>query len=252
VKLAHRDPKQEICVYTDASEAHWAAVVTQSSKEDVMKPIEEQNHSPLAFVSAAFKDTESRWTMFEKEGYPIYQVFKKMDYLFITEENVRLYTDHRNLLFVFSPLSFEPSLGRHAVSKVLRWALYLSRFSYVIEHVAGEKNIFADMISRWYKGYRGKLSAVKRLTHVLLEKDIVDSPMNESFVWPSTEMVVHAQKEFLAEKPNNCNLTADNTGTLKIGSRTWIPNAASDIKWKLLVVAHCGTAGHRGILATFS
>ena len=65
-----------------------------------------------------------------------------------------MFTDHRNLLFVYALLAFEPALGRHVVSKVQRWALFLSRFDYVIEHIPGYCNVFADMLTQWAKGYR--------------------------------------------------------------------------------------------------
>lgn len=77
-----------------------------------------------------------------------------MDYLLLDDKPVKLFTDHRNLLFVFSPLAFLPSLARHIFSKVQRWATYLLRFDNEIEHINAEDNIFADILSRWMKGYR--------------------------------------------------------------------------------------------------
>jgi len=77
-----------------------------------------------------------------------------MDYILMGSKPLHIFTDHRNLLFVFAPLALEPSLGLHIVSKVQRWALFLSRFSYVIEHVDGASNVFADILTRWTKGYR--------------------------------------------------------------------------------------------------
>lgn len=68
VKLNHPDPEKETCVYTDASDTHWAAVVTQRNKEDLSKPIENQWHEPLAFLSSAFKNSEIHWSTFEKEA----------------------------------------------------------------------------------------------------------------------------------------------------------------------------------------
>lgn len=31
----------------------------------------------------------------------------------------------------------------------MRWALKLSAFKYVVEHIPGEKNVWADMVTRW-------------------------------------------------------------------------------------------------------
>lgn len=39
-----------------------------------------------------------------KEAYAIVQVFNKMDYLFMIEEETHVHTDHRSVLFVFNPL----------------------------------------------------------------------------------------------------------------------------------------------------
>ena len=45
-------------------------------------------------------------------------------------------------------------MGRHIVSKVQRWAFYVSRFEYSIEHIKEEDNVFSDILTRWNRGYR--------------------------------------------------------------------------------------------------
>lgn len=252
VKLAHPDPSLETCIYTDASETHWAAVVTQCDKEQLEKPTEDQRHKPLAFLSSAFKDSELHWSTFEKEGYAIYQVFSKLDYLMFGEKPSHLYTDHRNLLFVYNPLSVQPEIGRHVVNKVQRWALYLSRFHYNIEHVAGEKNVMADIMTRWFSGYRGK-SARARISQIralLTDEDIVSSPFSEGFIWPTSEMIFESQKKHSKNRP--VGLVEKEDGTLKIKDKIWIPKEDIDLQTKLLVISHCGTGGHRASASTHS
>ena len=165
VTLAHRDTEKALRIYIDASDAHWSGVVTQTIRGDLRKQFKKQKHEPLAFLGAAFKGAEEFWTTLEKEAYPIYMVFKKLDYMLLAEENTHLYTDHRNLLFVFNPLALDPALRRHIVNKVQRWGLYLSKFSYIIEHIPGDKNVVADIMTRWCCGYCGKRLAVKRIAH---------------------------------------------------------------------------------------
>ena len=147
MELSYRDPKKEICVFTDASERFWAAIVTQCERRELEKGALEQKCS-----GAAFKTAQPNWTMFEKEGFAIFQAFDKLDYLLMSERPAHVFTDHRNFLFVFAPLALEPAQGRHLVSKVQWWALFLSRNSYVIEHIAGDENVFADILTRWMKG----------------------------------------------------------------------------------------------------
>ncbi len=60
-----------------------------------------------------------------------------MEYLLMVEDHIQIYTDCRSFLFVFNPHSIDPSLGRDVVTKVQRWALYLSISQHSITHVAG-------------------------------------------------------------------------------------------------------------------
>lgn len=87
--------------------------------------------------------------MFEKEAFDISQTFKKLYHLLLGHARTNLFTDHRNLLLVSAALALEPALGRHIVSKVQRWALYLSKSSYVIGNICAEENLFAYILTRW-------------------------------------------------------------------------------------------------------
>ncbi len=82
------------------------------------------------------------------------QAFRKLDYMLSCDPITRVFTDHRNLLSDFNPVSMEPSLGRHKVLKVVRWALFLSAFMYSIEYVHGDVNTWSDIMTRWMRGYR--------------------------------------------------------------------------------------------------
>lgn len=249
VKLAHREEDKSICIYTDASDAYWAGVVTQCHAAELDKKTEDQKHEPLAFLGAAFKGSEEWWTTFEKEAYAIYQVFKKLDYMMMTEKEIHLYTDHRNLLFVFNPLALDASLGRHVVNKVQRWGLYLSKYSYIIEHVEGEKNVMADIMTRWCRGYRGKRLTVKRVTHLLLQQDVVESPLDKGFHWPDAADI---SKEQHGHEEEASDLVKKSDAVWMIDGKTWIPDACPELQLKLLVISHCGRSGHRGREATLS
>ena len=101
-------------------------MVTQISEEQLQFPLEEQQHEPLEFIGKAFSDTEQSWTTYEKEGFAILKRFVKFDYVLFANQKVHVFTDHKNLLFLYSPLCLEPNVGSYAVSKVQRWALYMS------------------------------------------------------------------------------------------------------------------------------
>lgn len=249
VTLGHRDVSKALCVFTDASGAHWAAVVTQCDASCLGKEIEDQMHQPLAFLGSLFNDTQQHWSTFEREAYAIFQSFEKMDYMFACEEDIHIFTDHRNLLFVFNTLALKPMLGRHIVNKVQRWALFLSRFMYSIEHIAGERNVAADMMTRWYAGYRGKKKLERRITSLLMAQDLVQSPADEDFAWPSIDTVRQCQ-EARNTRPEGLNHSED--GLWKKPDNIWILFEAMDLQMKLLVVAHCGASGRRETDSTIS
>ena len=57
-----------------------------------------------------------------------------------------IYTDHRNLIFIFGPLKSHPNMPAYLVSEIERWELILSQFEYVVIHVPGEFNYFPDLM----------------------------------------------------------------------------------------------------------
>lgn len=81
--------------------------------------------------------------------------------------HVHVFTYHRNLLFVFAPLALEPALGRHIASKAQQEALYLSKFNYAIEHIRGDENVRADILTWRTRGCRSEKAL---LCSILLEE----------------------------------------------------------------------------------
>lgn len=152
------------------------------------------------------------------------QTFERVDYLLQGQRLTHVFTDHRNLLFVFALLAIEPALGRHVVSKVQRWALYLSRFSYVIEHIGGSANVFADILTRWARGYRNeqKLLRVSRIIVTDAEKMMLST---ENLQWPDMQAIRNAQQEERTHVPSGVSF--DKRDTLwKRKGLIWIPEAA--------------------------
>ncbi|POM57665.1 Hypothetical protein PHPALM_37794 [Phytophthora palmivora] len=169
VPLAHPSPTAEVCLYTDASQDSWGAVATQLEPGEVQLPLEQQHHRPLAFLSGRFVGASSRWPTIEKEAYA------------------------RNLVYIFAPYGSDTAMARCQADKLRRWALSLLSFTYVIEHVPGETNVWGDLLSRWGAtkmptaaptGARmSRLAAVGRVSPL----EAVD------FVWPNEDEIRAAQ-----------------------------------------------------------
>lgn len=249
VKLSYLDPSKEVCIYTDASDRYWSAVVTQIEDKDLQLPLDKQRHEPLAFLGSEFKGAELGWTTFEKEAFAIFQTFEKLDYLLMSSKPAHVYTDHRNLLFVFAPLALEPALGRHIVSKVQRWALYLSRFPYVIEHVSGEANVFADILTRWTRGYKRPNRTLQSLCSIVNLNDQIVPPA-DNIEWPSMDIIRQSQASCNA-RPKGAIFNETNR-LHEVKGCMWIPESDLELQLKIIVTCHCGVIGHRGTDATSS
>lgn len=50
---------------------------------------------------------------------------------------------------LYYPYGYNPGIPRHTSSKLICWDLKLSSFRYVLEHLSGERNVWADMLTRW-------------------------------------------------------------------------------------------------------
>lgn len=148
---AHRNQSKTLFVHTDASALFWAAVVTQCDEMELTKSTTTQCHYPLAFLSGVFLTTQEHWTIFEKEAFAIVQTFRKLSHLFAFDDSTTVFTNHRNLTFTFHPSALDASLCRHKIMKVIRWAMFLSNFTYSIRHISGEYITMVDIRTRWLR-----------------------------------------------------------------------------------------------------
>jgi RNase H-like domain found in reverse transcriptase len=135
-------------VFTDASLDFWGSAITQIDVGELDLPFGEQNHSPLAFLSESFKNAASRWPIVEKEAFAIVETVCRMEYLLMRPGGFHLFTDHRNLQYIFNPYGHNPGVQRHAVAKLERCSIKLMSFDNVVERIPGEDNVWGDLLSR--------------------------------------------------------------------------------------------------------
>ena len=254
VTLAHPNPEYAFCVFTDASLDFWSAVITQIPHDDLNLPFEDQNHEPLAFISGAFKNAASRWAIVEKEAFPIVEVCSKYAWLLLQPHGFHLFTDHRNLIYIFDPLGSRPTLPKHIADRLSRWALHLLGFRYTIHHITGEDNVWSDLLSRWGAPVPKKPSL--KLIYALPQG--LSPLQHEDFIWPTSIEILTIQTSYKqsfpleGEAPNlEQKLEWNNEKQLWMyEEKIWIPNSAKELKIRLMVIAHSGTSGHRGIQIT--
>ena len=98
VTLAHVDPGKLLCLFTDASDAHWASVLTHIPPCDLTKPFDQQLHEPLAFLAGSFRSSQARWSTPEKEAYAIVASVDRLDSYYYARKVSCYLPTTRNLL----------------------------------------------------------------------------------------------------------------------------------------------------------
>ncbi|UYV67701.1 K02A2.6-like [Cordylochernes scorpioides] len=132
--LALFDPSRTTIVSADASSFGIGGVLRQEQPDGSLKPI--------AYVSRTLSETEKRYSQIEKEGLAIVWTCDRLkDY--VTGIKIHIETDHKPLIAIFTSKSLEDMTPR-----LQRLKMRMMRYSYQISHIAGKKQIVADMLSR--------------------------------------------------------------------------------------------------------
>lgn len=158
-------------------------------------------------------------------------------------QGFRLYCDHRNLIHVFAP---DRTIKKHVRGKLLCWSLKLCEYRYIIQHIEGPKNVWADMISRWGGSHISteRLTTRQRPTAPSSTTTAILRPLDvERFVWPSIIELTAIQQSATTSPPSTVRT---GNGLLSIDGKIWVPAEANDFIQRLCVISHCGIQGHRG------
>lgn len=248
--LAHPSDHATTCLFTDASQTGWAVVVTQVDDFDPKVPIVEQQHRLLQCLSGTFTGSQLNWSVTEKEAFPLIMAVDKLDYILLRPQAFRIYCDHRNLIHIFAP---NENMKKHVRGKLLRWSMKLMNHHYIIAHIPGSLNVWADMISRW-AGPTCRSTVLKRIhsaevTSVTTSDSAVDSCLrpldNPDFCWPSLEELRSIQ----VQHPRPQQAVQNEQDLLLVDGRMWVPHQADEFIQRLFIIAHCGAQGHRGLHA---
>ena len=157
-----------------------------------------------------------------------------------------LFTDHKNILYMLSPARFDANVARHIVHKIQRWALRLAEFNFTIEHIPGEHNVWADMLTRWAAQGNQTFPArrVSAFRVPLITEDLPELPSLEVIAKSQDESPPAEFSDFTRKNIRDINLWQNTQGKL------YIPEKDQDVQLRICVAAHCGLGGHRGLSST--
>jgi transposase InsO family protein len=134
--LTHFDMKKPIHVHCDASPYGVGAVLSHI--------MEDGKERPVSFCSRTLTAAERNYAHIEKEGLALVFAVKKF-HQYLCGIRFVLKTDHKPLLGLFAE---NKGLPTRAAARILRWALQLSAYNYVLEYRPGDHNANADALSR--------------------------------------------------------------------------------------------------------
>lgn len=134
--LAYYDPSKPLIVTCDASPYGVGGVLSQLGADG-------RCERPIAYASRTLTDAEKNYSQIHREALGIiFSVNKFHQYLYGRRFTLR--TDHKPLVSIFGPNTGIPTM---VASRMQRWAVILSAYSYDIEYVRTDRN-GADGFSR--------------------------------------------------------------------------------------------------------
>ncbi|OWZ10056.1 hypothetical protein PHMEG_00017147 [Phytophthora megakarya] len=210
--LAHPDPEKLLTVYTDASDEHWGTVITQIAQSHATPPVSEQEHEPFMITKVGYNT------------YAMVETFRRADYLLHRLDGIALFTDHRNLCYIVDPHSVSSSVPKYRTDKLHRWALLLMRYQYEIHDIAGDENVWTDLLSRLSSSFK-TICAIWQVPLPL------STHLDDGFVGPTQQEIAAVQNAAAAPTDH---------------SRIWIPDDVTDLQ----VCVRFGISGHRGAAVT--
>lgn len=135
--LAHYDPEVTLVLATDASPVGIGACLSHRYRDGTERPI--------SFASRTLTNCEQKYSQIEKEATAIFWGVKKY-FQYLYGRKFILITDNKPLTTIFGHNKALPTLS---MSRMFRYALYLSGFDYDIEYKRTEHHSNADYLSRF-------------------------------------------------------------------------------------------------------
>ena len=127
------DLDKEFRVEADASNFATGGVLSIKCEDNKWRPV--------AYISKSLNETERNYEIHNKEILAIIRCLEAWrHFLEGTRSKFKVWTDHKNLEYFMS--------NQNLNWRQARWALYLSRFDFILKHILGNKMGKTDGLSR--------------------------------------------------------------------------------------------------------
>lgn len=132
--LYHPLPEDKLIIETDASDNAWGGI---------LKAVNNDTEHICRYTSGSFKEAETRYHSNDKEILAVIRVIEKFS-IYLTPVKFLIRTDNKNFTYFVS----KQVRGDNKQGRLVRWQMFLSRYSFDVEHISGKKNVFADFLTR--------------------------------------------------------------------------------------------------------
>lgn len=130
------DPEKQFVVEVDASDVGVGAVLSQRASDD-------HKLHPCAFFSRRLSSSEKNYDIGNRELLAVKMALEEWrHWLEGSKEPFLVWTDHKNLEYLRS--------AKRLNSRQARWALFFTRFNFILSYRPGSRNIKPDALSRQF------------------------------------------------------------------------------------------------------
>ena len=270
IMTAHVDPDKHLCLFCDASALHYGACLTQIPQEDIDKPVKEQRHEPVEFLSGTFRGASMSWAINCKECFSVYQGMKKFRNYLLRPRLFTCFVDHANLRFLFDPSLTRIKQTVSTMDRLTRWSWEIQALPFKLRVIKSYENTVADLLSRWGSGIKNPprdTACASLVTTTPQDHNAAATPVRvlanttrstqakkrnpssaweipRAYEWPSREDIITSQQSLTSKERTNAHKGP--RGMWFKNSKILIPDSDSDLQTRICIVGHAGAAGHRG------
>ena len=166
--MAHFDPNIPIGLARDASAVGIGVVIYKYP---------DGSERPIAYAFKILSDNERNYSQIEREALSIVFGIKKF-HQHLYGHNFSLLTDHKPPLAIFNPKKGIPAM---TASRLQRWAILLSAYTYDIEYKPTKEHGNVDMLSRLPAGadqFFDDQQSLNVVVNQIQDSQVRDSPVS--------------------------------------------------------------------------
>lgn len=176
VILSNLEDIKWLYLYINASDTYWAGVISHvpaAKEQSNTLVVQDWNQKLVVFVSSTFKVDFAFWLTFKNGCYAFVGSVTRLAYILANCGEQSLFKNPKRISFKLSQTRFTAILARLVVHKTQLWFLRLAEFIFWVKKIRKEKNIQANMLTRWAATTS---SACRRLTRFRLPLPTEERP----------------------------------------------------------------------------